>query len=253
MKRIITLFLLLSVLSLPVLAAETETASSTATASEAGALPPEVVKDIEARITAFANQHGFTTERDAQGRLVVKDKDGKLVPLPPGVLPPPPEVIKELESRITAFANEKGFTTERDGQGRLVVKDKDGNLVPLPPGMLPPGLLPPPPPPPAELIKEAEARITAFANDKGFTTERDAQGRLVVKDKDGNLVPLPPGLLPPGLLPPPPIGTASADVASDTESDSGSSDSGSSSAEGTVASSSETTADTPEDAVDSQE
>ncbi|NLI75676.1 MAG: hypothetical protein GX442_04445 [Candidatus Riflebacteria bacterium] len=103
--------------------------------------PPPIfltVEQVEARIQAFADSRGFTTERAPDGKLVVRDQAGNLVPLPPGTIPLP---IEEAERGLADFARSIGGTTERGAGGALVVKGPDGKEIP-PPGW-PPPLRPP--------------------------------------------------------------------------------------------------------------
>ncbi|MBF0545933.1 MAG: hypothetical protein HQM08_15935 [Candidatus Riflebacteria bacterium] len=105
--------------------------------------PPmtEAVKAaMEAKIKAWATDQGYTTETDANGRLIVKDKSGNIVkpfggPGGHGGLggqagqQPTAEQKAAFEAKIKAWATEQGYTTETDANGNLVVKDQSGNVV----------------------------------------------------------------------------------------------------------------------------
>ena len=205
---------------------------STNTASGA-----ESIANIEAKITEWATEKGYTTEKSTDGKLVVKDSDGKEVKIPPEVLPAPPdrgghrppkmggdtasdtEMIANIEAKITEWATEKGYTTEKNTDGKLVVKDSDGKEV-----KIPPEVLPAPPdrgghrPPKmggntasdTEMIANIETKITEWATEKGYTTAKDENGRLVVKDADGKIVQIPPEVLPKPPMPPDGLETATS-------------------------------------------
>ncbi|MFZ2960591.1 MAG: hypothetical protein WA705_27240 [Candidatus Ozemobacteraceae bacterium] len=155
-----------------------------------------LIKDAEEKIESYAKEKGFKTERDDQNRLIMKDGDGKFVPVPQDLNP----MNKIIEKKIGDFASKNGFTTAKNSDGRLVVRDKEGKVVPLPPDVLPPGPGNHPPEgnrPPAfseedlSVIKDAEEKITAYAKEKGFTVSRDSQGRIGLKDADGKSVLVP--------------------------------------------------------------
>lgn len=87
---------------------------------------------IEARIQDWAKQQGYTTVRDDQGRLVARDKNGKVVRPPSQVVgqhAPQPTDVAKAEARIKAWAAKNGYSTVRDKDGRLVGKDAQGNLI----------------------------------------------------------------------------------------------------------------------------
>lgn len=107
-------------------------------------------------------------------------------PAAPGPLTPPSK--EEIESRIKSFATEKGLTTFTDANGRLQVKDASGNVVPLGPEIYAPsGTMPG-----KEVIED---RIQKWAAKMGLTTATDEKsGRMIAKDANGNVVPLPPSI-----------------------------------------------------------
>ncbi|MBF0545647.1 MAG: hypothetical protein HQM08_14485 [Candidatus Riflebacteria bacterium] len=182
-------------------------------------MPPPSKEQMQKMMTEFANQNGFTVASDSSGRLIVKDKNGNVVPFPPpppmgmGMppgMPPMPPSKEQMQKMMTEFANQNGFTVASDSSGRLIVKDKNGNEVPFPPpppmGMgMPPGMSPMPP-----SKEQMQKMMTEFANQNGFTLATDSSGRLIMKDKNGNEVPFPP---PPPMgmgMPPFPPGLASS-------------------------------------------
>jgi hypothetical protein len=174
----------------PVGAEDADNADSTAT-TETTASESAVVPDIETAVNNFYNAHkdeGFTLEKDAQGRSIVKDPKGNPVPIQ-AILPPPlppKEVMEKAMDRFLEVNKDKGFTKATDDQGRTVIKDASGNIVPLQ-AFLPP---PPPPPPSKEDVEKAMDRFLEVNKDKGFTKATDDQGRTVIKDASGNIVPL---------------------------------------------------------------
>lgn len=104
--------------------------------------PPsqEEIAKIEANIAAWAKKNGYTIVRDGQGRLVAKDKSGKVVRPPAevvGLAEPSPEQVAEMEARLKEWAARNGYVTVRDEHGRLMVKDKNGKIV-RPPVPTPP-------------------------------------------------------------------------------------------------------------------
>jgi len=169
---------------------------------------------MEARLKEWATKNGYTTETGEDGRLVVKDKDGNLVrpPHPDGDRPEPTAEQKaKFEAQLKDWAAKNGYTTETGEDGRLVVKDKDGNLVKPPrPGHQPPS---------AEEIAKIEAKISAWAQENGYTTEKDEQGRLVAKDKDGKIVMPPPEVIGHPPMPPKPPETTEPDTNDTTTTD----------------------------------
>jgi hypothetical protein len=146
-----------------------------------------LIKEAEAKIEAFAQEKSYKTGRDGQGRVVLSDASGTMVPVPEEFSP----LTYVMEKRITAFAEKNGHVTEKNPQGRLIVKDKIGKVVPLPPGILPPLC---PHGPPVAVIEDA---LNRYAKEKAYTSKRDEQGRLSLVDADGKIVPPPADLLPP--------------------------------------------------------
>ncbi|MBF0545645.1 MAG: hypothetical protein HQM08_14475 [Candidatus Riflebacteria bacterium] len=124
-----------------------------------GAVPPPILPppEVEARIQNFADKSGFTTQRNPQGQLIVVDKNGQEVVIPPGVLP---ISVNMAENGLRDFAQQSGGTFEIIPPGAFLLKDKDGKPIPppgwppqfqppyLPPPQSPPGAPPVPPPPP---------------------------------------------------------------------------------------------------------
>lgn len=224
----------------PCLYAQTETEEKSDGPSK------EQIEAFEKDIQAFADKKGLTATRDDQGHLVVKDKYGKFVPLPQDIIPGwlKDLQIKDFEKKIQEFADKEGFKTERDDQGHLLVKDKDGKVVPLPKDLQPKGLGEGPSP---EQIAAFEKDIQAFADKNGYTTERDDQGRLVVKDKDGKAVALPKEILPEWLKDLKPLGEIPADTEEDDDEDD--TDDNTDSGEKVDTDDDDTDVTTPEDAV----
>ncbi len=103
--------------------------------------------EVESRIQDFADRNGFTTSRGPGGRLLVRDKQHRVVRnFPPGVLPN--ELPRALDS-LQRFSERAGGSVDTDAQGMPVVKDSAGNPIPpvdWPPDARPPYLPPEPAP-----------------------------------------------------------------------------------------------------------
>jgi len=96
--------------------------------------------------------------------------------------PPTAEEQAKMEANLKSWAEKNNYTTSTDENGRLVVKDSDGNIVkPRRPGRERPELT-------AAQKAQMEAKIIVWAQENGYTTEKDEQGRLIAKDQDGNMV-----------------------------------------------------------------
>ncbi len=195
-----------------------ETSSSTARPGKFRKPPTAEEKaKMEANLKSWAEENNYTTSTDENGRLVVKDAEGNMVRPPrPGRGRPEPtaEQKEKMEASLKAWAEKNGYTTEAGEDGRLIVKDSDGNIVK--PGRGEHGQ-----PPSAEEIAKIEAKITAWAQENGYTTEKDERGRLIAKDQDGKMVMPPRDIL--GAPPAPPAPPAPADDSSSGTTDSTSS------------------------------
>jgi|GEM_PF-6259395 len=86
---------------------------------------------------------------------------------------------EQVNKRIQDFADSKGYVTEHGPDGRLIVSDPTtGKIIDtIPPEVLPLNL------------PEAEKVLKDYAAKIGGTTERDNLGNLVVKGKDGDIIP----------------------------------------------------------------
>lgn len=167
--------------------------------------PREVIEKIEAAIKEWAKKEGLETTSDEQGRLVGKDKTGKIVRPPLEVIAkvrgggagrggPSREEIEKAEAAIKEWATKNGYTTEKAERGPIIVKDKSGKEVRIPQELLPkfPGQKPHATP---EEIAKIEAAVKEWATRNGYTTVRDERGRLVAKDQAGNIVRPPPEVI----------------------------------------------------------
>lgn len=217
--------------------------------------PKEIVEKGIQNFLDKNKDGGYTSEKDDQGRTIVKDKDGNTVPLQKILPPPPksmggeeggsgesgsgepgsgrqagpggkgPQAGKmpspeQIEKGIQDFLDKNkdgGYTSEKDDKGRTIVKDKDGKIVPiqkiLPPpegkGKKGPGRLS------KEMVEKAIKDFLEKNKDGGYTSEIDSQGRTVVKDKDGKIVPLE------KILPLPPKGAGTEPQTGTTQAASG--------------------------------
>lgn len=208
---------------------ELNSSSSSTTASESS----EESEDSESSSSSSSSSSSTTSSATSE---LTEDFDSSSV----GELKAPSK--KEIESRIKQFASEKDLTTFTDANGRLQVKDSDGNVVPLGAEIFAPsGEMP---------TKEViEARIKKWAATVGLTTGTDEKsGRLVAKDSNGNVVPLPPSIFYPVRS----NASSTTDVASDTSTVDSDTESVASDTE-TVASSSAKIINSSDDSVSSPE
>ena len=93
--------------------------------------------EIETRIKSIADEKGFSTYTDANGRLQMKDADGNNVALPPEVFSPSGDMPSKetIENRIKTWADKMGLSTSTDDKsGRLIVTN-GSDTVPLPPSI----------------------------------------------------------------------------------------------------------------------
>ncbi|MBF0409834.1 MAG: hypothetical protein HQM10_21005 [Candidatus Riflebacteria bacterium] len=139
--------------SSPSNASQTVTASSTKSPAgniPAGAVPPKEISilQIENRIQNFADKSGNRTIRDPEGKLIVIDKFGNPIPLPPGIIPPR---VEFAVTGLRTFASKISGIFERLPGGEFLLKDSKGK--PVPPNEWPVEFRPPyfpsnaPPPP----------------------------------------------------------------------------------------------------------
>lgn len=157
--------------------------------------------EVEKRIIDFAEKNknlGCYVERDAKGFLKLKDKEGKEMPIPAEILnlkPGEKSSADQTEDRIHEYVKQnrdKGYYAERDGQGLLKIRDKAGQIVPMPPTAIESF---PPNRSKQDEISIIESKILNYANSKGYTTERDPSGFLILKNTEGKMIPVPPEVI----------------------------------------------------------